>query len=128
MIKQKKYQKVNKKIILTKIYPIIELKEILSQKNNKKYNLYKTLHCHELPLTNCCFNKNGSNFLTGSYDQTCIIWDTYTGNILQKLQGHNNVVYSVSFNLPYSDKVATGSFDKTAKIWNVSNGQLLSTY
>ena len=48
--------------------------------------------------------------------------------MLQKLKGHNNVVYAVSFNLPYSDKVATGSFDKTAKIWNVSNGQLLSTY
>ena len=101
---------------------------ILSEKKDKKYILYKTLQCHELPLTNCCFNKNGSNFLTGSYDQTCIIWDTFSGKKLQQLKGHNNVVYTVSFNLPFGDKVATGSFDKTAKIWNVSNGQLLSTY
>ena len=48
--------------------------------------------------------------------------------MLQQLKGHNNVVYTVSFNLPYGDRVATGSFDNTAKIWNVSNGQLLSTY
>jgi hypothetical protein len=26
------------------------------------------------------------------------------------------VVYAISFNLPYGDKVATGSFDSTAKV------------
>ena len=63
----------------------------------------------------CCFNKNGSQFLTGSYDQTCIIWDTILGEKLQQLKGHSNVVYSVSFNLPYGDRVATCSFDTTEK-------------
>ena len=46
----------------------------------------------------------------------------------QKLKGHTNVVYSISFNLPYDDKVGTGSFDNTAKLWNVNNGKCLSTY
>ena len=67
-------------------------------------------------MTNCAFNKNGDKFITGSYDQTCNIWDTETGAILHKLKGHKNVVYAISFNLPYGDKVATGSFDSTAKV------------
>ena len=32
------------------------------------------------------------------------------------LEGHKNVVYSLSFNNPFGDRVATGSFDKTAKV------------
>jgi dynein assembly factor with WDR repeat domains 1 len=67
-------------------------------------------------LTNCAFNKNGDKFITGSYDQTCIIWSTETGEILHRLKGHRNVVYAISFNLPYGDRVATGSFDQTAKV------------
>ena len=45
--------------------------------------------------------------------------------MLQKLKGHKNVVYSISFNLPYADKVGTGSFDQTAKLWNVKDGKCL---
>ena len=106
----------------------IELIQVTSEKQTNKFKLIKTLHCHELPLTNCAFNKNGDKFITGSYDQTCIIWDTATGQTLQKLKGHKNVVYSISFNLPYADKVGTGSFDQTAKLWNVEDGKCLSTF
>ena len=78
---------------------------------------------HLLPLTNCAFNKNGDRlilysfrFITGSYDRTCKIWDTHSGEELFTLEGHKNVVYSLSFNNPFGDRVATGSFDKTAKV------------
>jgi dynein assembly factor with WDR repeat domains 1 len=94
----------------------IELIEVVSEKKSQKYSLFKSLPCHDLPLTNCAFNKNGDKFITGSYDQTCIIWDTETGNVVHRLKGHKNVVYAISFNLPYGDKVATGSFDSTAKV------------
>jgi dynein assembly factor with WDR repeat domains 1 len=124
---------INKKEPLTikhskKLEKVIQkLIDITSEKPRQKYTLKNTLKCHELPLTNCAFNKNGSRFITGSYDRTCIIWDTQSGELLQKLIGHSNVVYSISFNLPYGDKVATGSFDKTAKLWNVQNGNCLTT-
>jgi dynein assembly factor with WDR repeat domains 1 len=94
---------------------------VVSEKKVQKFKHNKTLPCHELPLTNCAFNKNGDKFLTGSYDQTCIIWETETGKILHKLKGHKNVVYAISFNLPYGDKVATGSFDSTAKVNKKTN-------
>ena len=107
---------------------IKKLISVVSENPKHTFKLQKTLKCHELPLTNCAFNKNGNMFLTGSYDRTCIIWDTYTGEPLQKLTGHQNVVYCMSFNLPYANKVATGSFDHTAKIWNVADGKCDTTF
>ena len=40
------------------------------------------LRAHLLPLTNCAFNKAGDKFITGSYDRTCNVWDTVTGEEL----------------------------------------------
>ena len=79
-------------------------------------------------MTNCCFNKNGDKFITGSYDRTCQIWDTETGNLLHKLEGHKNAVYAMAFNVPYGDKILTGSFDTTAKLWDTNTGKLIYTF
>ena len=121
-------------------------KLIEKQESNeaKDFYLYKILRAHILPLTNCAFNKAsgdtrrragrrgcasdnarapsahvaqaGDKFLTGSYDRTCKIWNTETGEEYKTLEGHKNVVYAIAFNNPYGDKIVTGSFDKTAKV------------
>ncbi len=78
-------------------------------------------------MTNCAFNKYGTQFITGSYDKTCKLWDTMTGENIHTLSGHTNIVYCLSFNNPYGDKIATGSFDKTTKIWSVEDGTCLKT-
>lgn len=44
-----------------------------------------------------CVNR----FITGSYDRTCKVWDTQTGDELLTLEGHKNVVYAIAFNNPY---------------------------
>lgn len=80
------------------------------------------LRAHLLPLTNCAFNKSGDKFITGSYDRTCKVWDTNTGQELLSLDEHNNVVYCMAFNNPFGDKIVTGSFDKKAKIWDANTG------
>lgn len=41
------------------------------------------------------------SFITGSYDRTCKVWDTASGEELQVLEGHKNVVYAIAFNNPY---------------------------
>ena len=48
---------------------------------------YKILRAHILPLTNCAFNKSGDKFITGSYDRTCKVWNTATGDELLTLEG-----------------------------------------
>ena len=62
---------------------------------------FQVLRAHILPLTNVAFNKSGSSFITGSYDRTCKVWDTASGEELHTLEGHRNVVYAIAFNNPY---------------------------
>lgn len=104
-------------------------KLIEKQLENKRqeFTLFKVLRAHLLPLTNCAFNKSGDKFITGSYDRTCKVWDTVTGQELLSLDEHSNVVYTMSFNTPYGDKIVTGSFDKRAKIWDANTGQCYHT-
>ncbi|GAB5576058.1 dynein assembly factor with WDR repeat domains 1 isoform X1 [Prionailurus iriomotensis] len=64
----------------------------------------------------------------GSYDRTCKLWDTASGEELHTLEGHRNVVYAIAFNNPYGDKIATGSFDKTCKLWSVDTGKCYHTF
>lgn len=45
--------------------------------------------------------KRLSSFITGSYDRTCKVWDTASGEELHTLDGHRNVVYAIGFNNPY---------------------------
>lgn len=41
------------------------------------------------------------SFITGSYDRTCKVWDTASGEELRTLEGHRNVVFAIAFNNPY---------------------------
>ena len=66
----------------------------------QNFYLFKILRAHILPLTNCGFNKSGDRFITGSYDRTCKVWNTLTGEELLTLEGHKNVVYAIAFNNP----------------------------
>ena len=50
-------------------------------------DLYKVLRAHILPLTNCAFNKSGDRFITGSYDRTCKVWDTASGEAVASAAG-----------------------------------------
>lgn len=47
------------------------------------------------------FHSIFSSFITGSYDRTCKVWDTASGEELHTLDGHRNVVYAIGFNNPY---------------------------
>jgi len=113
------------------VYKLVsKLKGKISQNEctSNDFYLFKILRAHILPLTNCAFNKSGDKFITGSYDRTCKVWDTLSGDELLNLEGHRNVVYAIAFNNPYGDKVITGSFDKTCKIWNAETGENYHTY
>uniref|UniRef100_A0A4W4FP27 Dynein assembly factor with WD repeat domains 1 n=1 Tax=Electrophorus electricus TaxID=8005 RepID=A0A4W4FP27_ELEEL len=127
---------------------IKRLQDKLSQRDERKFYLFKALQAHILPLTNVAFNKSGSSFITGSYDRTCKIWDTASGEELHTLEGHRNVVYAIAFNNPYGREhtlighrgeissvqfnwdcslIVTASMDKNCKVWDAESGQCLST-
>jgi len=60
--------------------------------------------------------------VSGSYDNTCRIWDLATGQCLHVLRGHYHQVYAVGFD---GDVVTTGSLDSTVRIWSAETGQCL---
>jgi len=115
----------NKLKMITDMIEKIQSK--LREETDHKFHLVRNIKAHLLPITNVAFNKLASKFATASYDRTCKIWDTETGNQLHSLEGHDNVVYTVAFNVPYGDKIATGSFDKSIKIWSTEDGTCLQT-
>ena len=92
-----------------------------------KAYLYKILRAHILPLTNVSFDPSGERVITSSYDRTCKVWSTQSGEELLCLEGHKNVVYSSSFSKPDGRLIASGSFDKTARLWDAQTGECLHT-
>ena len=73
----------SKKHYLVKL--IDKLVEKVTNNKYQNFKLFKQLKAHKQPLTNCAFNKYGTQFLTGSYDRTCKLWDSKTGECLQTL-------------------------------------------
>ena len=49
----------------------------------------------------CLYLLHSFSFITGSYDRTCKVWDTMSGEELLTLEGHKNVVYAIAYNNPY---------------------------
>nr|KAF6353120.1 dynein assembly factor with WD repeats 1 [Pipistrellus kuhlii] len=127
---------------------IQRLQDKLRQHSDHKFELFKVLRAHILPLTNVALNKSGSCFITGSYDRTCKVWDTESGGELLTLDGHRNVVYAIAFNNPYGkvcnlighcaeissalfnwdcSMILTGSMDKTCMLWDATSGKCMAT-
>eukprot|EP00768_Dysnectes_brevis_P006195 gnl/Dysnectes_brevis/4783_a6593_430.p1 GENE.gnl/Dysnectes_brevis/4783_a6593_430~~gnl/Dysnectes_brevis/4783_a6593_430.p1 ORF type:complete len:428 (-),score=58.84 gnl/Dysnectes_brevis/4783_a6593_430:66-1349(-) len=114
---------LRRKDLCTKIAQTLHEKQVEPAPSN--YVLSRLLKSHLLPITTCAFNKTGDRFLTASHDRTAKVWDTQTGEVLKTLEGHDNTIFAVAFDYPYSERILTGSFDKTARLWNANTGEQL---
>jgi len=106
---------------------IFKLMEKGSDSGSQRFTLFKILRGHELPLTSCIFSKAGSKIITGSFDRSCRVWETMTGEELLVLNGHSGLIFAMAFNNPFGDKIATGSFDRMARLWDASTGECIHT-
>ena len=52
-------------------------------------------------------------------DKIIRLWDTRTGALLQRFEGHRDSVYSVAFS-PNGKSFVSGSLDRSLKIWDIS--------
>ena len=68
------------------------------------------------------FSPSAINFLTAQADHTIRMWSTRTGECQKVLNGHSNLVASLSFSLNGREAVS-GSDDRTARVWDLNSGR-----
>ncbi|PHN07832.1 eIF2A-related protein [Flavilitoribacter nigricans] len=80
---------------------------------------------HASYISAVAYSPDGQLILTGSEDNTAILWDR-KGRQLKTLRGHQEGVTAVAFS-PKGKNILTGSRDKTAKLWSL-DGKELQTF
>ncbi|KAG6876095.1 hypothetical protein C0992_000971 [Termitomyces sp. T32_za158] len=73
-------------------------------------------------ITSVAFSPNGTQIVSGSYDNYIQVWDARTGEQVQELQSHTGPVTSVAFSLD-GTKFVSGSDDRSVKVWDAETGK-----
>eukprot|EP01038_Epipyxis_sp_PR26KG_P008442 gene8442-11420_t len=77
---------------------------------------------HEELVTTACFSPDKSKIASSSYDKTIRIWNSFTGQLLNTLEGYSSS--SVAFNYDGS-QVVSGSNDSSVIIWDITTGKVI---
>jgi WD40 repeat protein len=85
---------------------------------------------HRSTVFRLAFSPDGSMLISGSSDNTAIIWDTGIRSdaretepkLLHRLEGHTDQIHAVGFS-PDGSRVVTGSFDHDLRLWRVADGK-----
>ncbi|KAF2012156.1 WD40 repeat-like protein [Aaosphaeria arxii CBS 175.79] len=59
---------------------------------------------------------------SGSEDNTIVLWDVSSKNVLQRLEGHKSPVLAVDTH-PSEHLIASGGLDKVVRVWRSEEGQ-----
>ena len=86
----------------------------------------ETLRGHLEAVLSVAASPDGHRIVTGSGDNTAIVWEGTTGKELLTLKGHRAAINSAAFS-PDSQRIITGSDDQTAKVWEAASGRDLLT-
>lgn len=67
---------------------------------------------------------HGDTLVSGSYDCTVRVWKISTGDLVHRLQGHTQKVYSVVLDHA-RNRCISGSMDNLVKVWDLNTGSCL---
>ncbi|GIW93017.1 MAG: hypothetical protein KatS3mg110_1058 [Pirellulaceae bacterium] len=81
---------------------------------------------HTGGVNSCSFSPDGQRIVTGSDDNTAIVWDAQSGQPLLTLNGHTEWIRCCAFS-PDGRRIVAGSWDGTAIVWDAECGQPLLT-
>lgn len=94
---------------------------ILWQCQDQGYLPYKILQGHTDQVVGVAFSPDGEMVASASEDKTIKLW-TLEGELLKTLEGHEEMVTSVSF--ADSQTLISSSKDKTIRLWEINGKQL----
>ncbi|KAF2220863.1 WD40-repeat-containing domain protein [Elsinoe ampelina] len=69
---------------------------------------------------------HGDTLVSGSYDCRVYVWKISTGELVHRLQGHSQKVYSVVLDHE-RNRCISGSMDNLVKVWSLDTGSCLFT-
>jgi WD40 repeat protein/serine/threonine protein kinase len=77
---------------------------------------------HTGRVTSIAYSTDGTLAISGSRDNTLILWDVASGQALRTLTGHDDWVWDVAFS-PDSTRVLSASADGTLILWDIATGE-----
>jgi WD40 repeat protein len=78
------------------------------------------LQGHTNIIWDLAITANGKQAVSGSYDNSLILWNLETGDTVQRFRGHGNLIYSVA--LVGQRRMLSGSLDGTIRLWDIVSG------
>ncbi|KAM9804838.1 chromatin assembly factor 1 subunit B [Neosynchiropus ocellatus] len=87
-----------------------------AQLNKESWTVVKTLRGHIEDVYDICWTRDGSMMVSGSVDNTAIMWDVNKGLKLSILNDHKSYVQGVSWD-PLGQYVATLSCDRVMRVY-----------
>ncbi|CAG8559278.1 11480_t:CDS:10 [Acaulospora morrowiae] len=81
---------------------------------------------HSQGVTSVCFNRDGSQVLSSSFDHTVRLHGLKSGKTLKEFRGHTSFVNNAIFSYDMT-KIISASSDGTVKIWDVKSTECLHT-
>lgn len=94
--------------------------KLLNSENGRVARLYNGHMFNDYCLFAAFSLTKGKYIVSGSADNTVCVWDINTKKLLQRLNGHSDVVVAVAAH-PTMDLIASGALDedKTVRLWKV---------
>ncbi len=84
----------------------------------------RVLKGHEWSVTTLDINKEGDMLLSGSWDNTMILWDLNHDSVLCQFGDHSDMIWDVAFS-HNEEYVASASWDASINIWDIGSLKLL---
>jgi len=72
------------------------------------------------------FSPKSNLLVTGSFDESAVVWDVRRGKVLRVLPAHSDAVWTVGWDAE-GGMVLTGSADGLIRLWDANTGQCLKT-